>query len=56
MGGMKDKRQEPAKSREEQQRPRRPGLDPVHPEPRRPSRGPGREVEPSEEGLRGETV
>lgn len=36
MGGMKDKRQEPGKGREEQQRP---GQDPVHPEPGTPSRG-----------------
>ncbi|MFE4205433.1 hypothetical protein ACFRSX_31140 [Streptomyces goshikiensis] len=39
MGGMKDKRQEPGKGREEQQRPQRSGQDPVHPEPRTPSRG-----------------
>ncbi|OKI62568.1 hypothetical protein [Streptomyces sp. MJM1172] len=39
MGGMKDKRQEPGKGREEQQRPQRAGQDPVHPEPRTPSRG-----------------
>ncbi|OEJ35075.1 hypothetical protein [Streptomyces subrutilus] len=39
MGGMKDKRQEPGKGREEQQRPRGPGQDPVHPEPGTPSRG-----------------
>ncbi|MEU9253682.1 hypothetical protein AB0D66_17725 [Streptomyces sp. NPDC048270] len=38
MGGMKDKRQEPGKGREEQQRPQRPGQDPVHPEPGTPSR------------------
>ncbi|MFI6006323.1 hypothetical protein ACIA98_39135 [Streptomyces sp. NPDC051366] len=41
MGGMQDKRQEPGKGREEQQRPRRPGQDPVHPEPGAPSRGKG---------------
>lgn len=39
MGGMKDKRREPGKGREEQQRPREPGQDPVHPEPGTPSRG-----------------
>ncbi|MFD9522271.1 hypothetical protein [Streptomyces sp. NPDC059979] len=42
MGGMQDKRQEPGKGREEQQRPQRPqqpGQDPVHPEPGTPSRG-----------------
>ncbi|WP_407841330.1 hypothetical protein ACE1OC_40860 [Streptomyces sp. DSM 116496] len=39
MGGMKDKRQEPGKGREEQKRMRRPGQDPVHPEPGTPSRG-----------------
>ncbi|MCY0961990.1 hypothetical protein [Streptomyces sp. H27-H5] len=39
MGGKQDKRQEPGKGREEQQRPQRPGQDPVHPEPRTPSRG-----------------
>lgn len=36
MGGMQDKRQEPGKGREEQQRPQRPqrpGQDPIHPEP-----------------------
>lgn len=31
MDGMQDKRQEPGKSREEQERLRRPGQDPVHP-------------------------
>lgn len=41
MGGMKDKRQEPGKGREEQKRPQRPGQDPVHPEPGTPSRGKG---------------
>lgn len=39
MGGKQDKRQEPGKGREEQQRPQRPGQDPVHPEPGTPSRG-----------------
>ncbi|WP_328738234.1 hypothetical protein OHA91_39070 [Streptomyces erythrochromogenes] len=42
MGGTQDKRQEPGKVREEQQRPQRPqrpGQDPVHPEPGMPSRG-----------------
>ncbi|WP_328741023.1 hypothetical protein OHA91_38590 [Streptomyces erythrochromogenes] len=42
MGGMQDKRQEPGKGREEQQRPQRPqrpGQDPAHPEPGTPSRG-----------------
>ncbi|KJY18183.1 MULTISPECIES: hypothetical protein [Streptomyces] len=42
MGGMQDKRREPGKGREEQQRPQhqqRPGQDPVHPEPGTPSRG-----------------
>ncbi len=38
MGGMKDKRQEPGKGREEQQRPQAPGQDPVHREPGTPSR------------------
>ncbi|MGP3690206.1 hypothetical protein ACTVZO_36850 [Streptomyces sp. IBSNAI002] len=38
MGGMKDKRQEPGKGREEQRRPQAPGQDPVHPEPGTPSR------------------
>ncbi|MGW0391839.1 hypothetical protein ACWDYJ_13295 [Streptomyces sp. NPDC003042] len=39
MGGMRDKRQEPGKGREEQERVARPGQDPVHPEPGQPSRG-----------------
>ncbi|MFD6888144.1 hypothetical protein [Streptomyces sp. NPDC059957] len=39
MGGMKDKRQEPGKGREERERMRRPGQDPVHPETAQPSRG-----------------
>lgn len=39
MGGTQDKRQEPGKGREEQQRPQRPGQDPVHPQPGQPSRG-----------------
>ncbi|MFG2713411.1 hypothetical protein ACGFX2_23030 [Streptomyces goshikiensis] len=40
MGGMQNKRQEPGKGREEQQRPQRPGRhDPVSPEPGTPSRG-----------------
>ncbi|MER7118395.1 hypothetical protein ACFQL8_09150 [Streptomyces goshikiensis] len=38
MGGIEDKRQEPGKGREEQQRLRRPGQDPVHPETAQPSR------------------
>ncbi|MFD3540250.1 hypothetical protein ACFWUQ_12220 [Streptomyces sp. NPDC058662] len=57
MGGRQDKRQEPDKGREEQ-RPQRPGQDPVHPEPRTPSR-PGQRPEPmerrrEEDLLRGE--
>ncbi|MFD3937842.1 hypothetical protein ACFWSF_24125 [Streptomyces sp. NPDC058611] len=39
MGGTQDKHQEPGKGREEQERMRRPGQDPVHPEPAQPSRG-----------------
>ncbi|MGW0393872.1 hypothetical protein ACWDYJ_23855 [Streptomyces sp. NPDC003042] len=42
MGGMRDKRPEPGKGREEQERLRRPGQDPVHPEPAQsaqPARG-----------------
>ncbi|MFD9307014.1 hypothetical protein ACFWCB_30820 [Streptomyces sp. NPDC060048] len=39
MAGTKDKRQEPGKGREEQNRPQRPGQDPVHPERDVPSRG-----------------
>ncbi|WP_327380682.1 hypothetical protein [Streptomyces sp. NBC_01207] len=45
MGGMQDKRQEPGKSREVQQRPQRPqrpGQGPVRPEPGTPGRGGGR--------------
>ncbi|MEU9182713.1 hypothetical protein AB0C90_39145 [Streptomyces sp. NPDC048550] len=42
MGGMQDKHQEPGKGREEQERMRRPGQDPVHP-------GPG------QEGARGKS-
>ncbi|MFI6006183.1 hypothetical protein ACIA98_38400 [Streptomyces sp. NPDC051366] len=38
MGDQQDKRQQPRKGREEQQRPQRPGQDPVHPEPTAPSR------------------
>ncbi|MFI8521101.1 hypothetical protein ACIGEZ_25265 [Streptomyces sp. NPDC085481] len=38
MGGMQDKRQEPGKGREEQERPIH-DQDPVHPEPAAPSRG-----------------
>ncbi|MFC9819255.1 hypothetical protein ACFWG6_11350 [Streptomyces erythrochromogenes] len=48
MGGQQDKRQEPGKGREEQQRPQRPqrpGQDPVHPEPGAPSRGGQRPAE-----------
>ncbi|MFF9056848.1 hypothetical protein ACF09Z_37580 [Streptomyces erythrochromogenes] len=55
MGGMKDKRQEPGKGREEQRRPQSPGPDPVHPEPHRPSRQPGREGESREDGPRGDS-
>ncbi|MFD5411854.1 hypothetical protein [Streptomyces nojiriensis] len=47
MGGQQDKRQEPSRGREEQQRPQRPGQDPVHPEPGTPSRG-GRRPEETE--------
>lgn len=39
MGGMQDKRQEPGKGREEQERLRRPGQDPVHPGTGQESRG-----------------
>ncbi|MFD3805502.1 hypothetical protein ACFWTC_18210 [Streptomyces sp. NPDC058619] len=39
MGGKQDKRQEPGKGREEQQRPQRPGQNPVHPQPSTPSHG-----------------
>ncbi|MEU9109952.1 hypothetical protein AB0D54_37635 [Streptomyces xanthophaeus] len=40
MGGMQNKRQEPGKGREEQQRPQKPGQDEaVSPEPGTPSRG-----------------
>ncbi|MDJ0465871.1 hypothetical protein [Streptomyces sp. H27-C3] len=39
MGGTQDKRQEPGKGRGEQEHPRRPGQDPVHPEPGTPPRG-----------------
>lgn len=40
MGGMQNKRQEPGKGREEQQRPQKPGHEgPVSPEPGTPSRG-----------------
>lgn len=39
MGGTQDKRQEPGKGREEQERPQRPGQDPAHPQPGQPSRG-----------------
>ncbi|WP_329107057.1 hypothetical protein [Streptomyces sp. NBC_01439] len=39
MGRQQDKRQEPGKGREEQQRLQRPGQDPAHPEPGTPSRG-----------------
>ncbi|MFE1873816.1 hypothetical protein ACFW9N_23485 [Streptomyces sp. NPDC059496] len=42
MGGMQDKRQEPGKGREDQERPQRPqapGRDPVHPGPGTPTRG-----------------
>ncbi|MCJ0871949.1 hypothetical protein [Streptomyces sp. AP-93] len=39
MGGMKDKGQEPGKGREEQQRTRRTGQDPVHPEAGQAARG-----------------
>lgn len=45
MGGKqgKDTRKEPDKGREDQERLRRPGQDPVHPEPGRPSPEHGRE-------------
>ncbi|MEV7563184.1 hypothetical protein ACGFYY_03815 [Streptomyces sp. NPDC048331] len=64
MGGMQDKRQEPGKGREEQQRPQRPGQDPAHPETGRPARQPGREEKtrrredglPHEAGLRDDGV
>ncbi|MFF3214336.1 hypothetical protein ACFYYB_27195 [Streptomyces sp. NPDC002886] len=39
MGVMKDRHQQPGKGREEQKHPQRHGQDPVHPEPRTPSRG-----------------
>ncbi|MFD9459017.1 hypothetical protein ACFWBC_38895 [Streptomyces sp. NPDC059985] len=39
MSGKQDKRQEPGKGREEQQRPQRPGQDPARPVPGIPSRG-----------------
>ncbi|WP_327387811.1 hypothetical protein [Streptomyces sp. NBC_01207] len=42
MCGMQDKRQEPGKGREEQERPQRPqasGRDPVHPGAGTPTRG-----------------
>ncbi|MGW7065013.1 hypothetical protein ACWGHM_41890 [Streptomyces sp. NPDC054904] len=39
MGGKQDKRQEPGKGREEQQRPQRPGQDPARPVPGTPPRG-----------------
>ncbi|MER7466625.1 hypothetical protein [Streptomyces sp. NPDC097981] len=42
MGGMRDKRQEPGKGREEQEHMRRPSQDPVHPDT-------------GEEGARGKT-
>ncbi|MGG8410201.1 hypothetical protein ACM614_28415 [Streptomyces sp. 12297] len=53
MGGMQDKRQEPGKGREEQRRPQRPGQDPVHAEPGRPSRQPqpGEKTSRREEDL-----
>ncbi|MFE0602503.1 hypothetical protein ACFW2T_13890 [Streptomyces sp. NPDC058892] len=50
MGGMKDKHREPGKGREDKQRPLPPGLDPVHPEPRQPSRRPGRQGAPRAKG------
>ncbi|MEV8533751.1 hypothetical protein [Streptomyces sp. NPDC051211] len=42
MGGMQDKRQEPGKGREEQERRRSgqpPNQDPAHPKPTPPARG-----------------
>ncbi|MCJ0872708.1 hypothetical protein [Streptomyces sp. AP-93] len=39
MGGQQDKRQEPGRGSEKQQRRQRPGQDPLHPEPVTPSRG-----------------
>ncbi|MFD6917299.1 hypothetical protein [Streptomyces virginiae] len=53
MGGTQDKRQVPGKGREEQQRTRRPGQDPVHPE--QPSRGTSGEA-PERERRRDEDV
>ncbi|MCX5010304.1 MULTISPECIES: hypothetical protein [unclassified Streptomyces] len=41
MGGSQDKRREPDKSREEQERLRRPSQDPVHPDQGPPPRGKG---------------
>ncbi|MER6445979.1 hypothetical protein DEJ51_31395 [Streptomyces venezuelae] len=60
MGGMRDKRQEPGKGREEQRRPQGSGQDPAHPEPGRSTRQPDREGKtrrreedlPREDGLR----
>ncbi|MFF1411279.1 hypothetical protein ACFVX6_16075 [Streptomyces sp. NPDC058289] len=45
MGGRQDKdtRQEPDKGRGDQERLRRPGQDPVHPDPGQPSPERGRE-------------
>lgn len=51
MGGMKDKRQEPGKGREEQGRPQKPGQHPVNPEEGMPSRG-----NPSRGGQRPEEM
>lgn len=39
MGGTQDERQEPGNGREEPERLRRSGQDPVHPGPGTPSRG-----------------
>lgn len=41
MGGRQDKHGEPDKSREEQERLRRPSQDPVHPDQSPPSHGKG---------------
>ncbi|MFF0431707.1 hypothetical protein ACFYU9_05700 [Streptomyces sp. NPDC004327] len=62
MGGMQDKEQKPGKGREEQQRPVRPGQDPVHPEPSRresganPERERRREEDLRERGVSDEDI
>ncbi|WP_432246911.1 hypothetical protein ACRAR1_01780 [Streptomyces sanyensis] len=50
---MQDKRQEPGKGRDEEERMRRPGQVPVHPETGQPSRGRSDE-DPERERRRGE--